>query len=412
MDGLKTWLRKALLPGSFKSKHPDGPPLTPLDRRPLTPLPDSASTSPFFAVLPPDVRAEILALAFGRLRLHIDLALRAAFLPAPHRHCGRRPNRDGRGPKAWRWTGGVCHRLQPEGSYAWSPQSQLAFPSYWDSCVDGDAECFGRPCFLGIMGWLLSCRQAYAEGVDILWRTNELLLTGDALVQNLPRVLLPQRLAAVTRLELTWQLELADSCPPSSTHTPRLDEDNVAALFTALTSLPALRRVFLTLGSGGGKWTYCPSELEDLDCDAVLLAPFDRFLEARPRLHTLTVSLPRSIFTTLSSRCWLEMERKTPFVRPRLLVDDQSLVFPDRVWRFTDSGKGEDRGGDEEEGEVREAGGDDDGDGDGDAKLARLDLRATWPNPPFEYEGNEPVKGRGFWIVEGQIDWLDMACCH
>lgn len=44
----------------------------------------------------------------------------------------------------------------------------------------------------------------YAEAIDIVYSTNTFHLSGQPLLQNLPRLLLPQRLATIRSLELAW----------------------------------------------------------------------------------------------------------------------------------------------------------------------------------------------------------------
>jgi hypothetical protein len=65
------------------------------------------------------------------------------------------------------------------------------------------------------MGWLLACRQAYAEGVEVLYATNTFFSESDALFDHLVcarpgarHLLLPERLASIKSLELRWEVRL------------------------------------------------------------------------------------------------------------------------------------------------------------------------------------------------------------
>lgn len=195
------------------------PVLPPTPRRPLTPsgvttahrdntaAAASSSLSCFglFARLPLEIRWQILVEAFGGQTLHMDLAFRRPFaVPGadarrgdaaatttdsqpgePHAriYCSYtyfdnpqgfwRISVDKSRPKAWRWFGCVCHRFFPaigrrpparHHHLGRLPPEAMDLSS--DGCLLGKTECGGWPgawprrCFIGIMGWLLACRQA------------------------------------------------------------------------------------------------------------------------------------------------------------------------------------------------------------------------------------------------------------
>lgn len=54
------------------------------------------------------------------------------------------------------------------------------------------------------LGWLLACRQAYIEGLEVLYTTNQFHIRGQELLEDLPRFLSPSRLATITTVELLW----------------------------------------------------------------------------------------------------------------------------------------------------------------------------------------------------------------
>ncbi|KAI9793925.1 MAG: hypothetical protein M1816_007177 [Peltula sp. TS41687] len=65
---------------------------------------------------------------------------------------------------------------------------------------------------VGALGWLSSCRQAYAESISTLYSTNRFRLREQdnrkaLLFRNLDSLLLPQRLASMKHLELVWDFE-------------------------------------------------------------------------------------------------------------------------------------------------------------------------------------------------------------
>ncbi|KAG7149341.1 hypothetical protein HYQ46_001755 [Verticillium longisporum] len=389
-DRLKKLLRR-VAPGSANPAPCVPPPLpvTRTNRRPLTPLlaEDLAvaaiPTSPFFAVLPPDVRIEILVVAFCGLRLYVDLGRGAPNNSRPRRHCGRAPclgitlKRD----RIWRWTDGTCHRLPTIWlSDEWTPQDELMLPRRY-CCIDGQAQCCGRACFLGVMGWLLSCRQAYAETVDLLWRANELVLTGDDTMRNLPRVFLPQRLTAITDID---------------------------ALFAALTALPGLRHLILTLSWRGGNWIHEPAELDALDIEKSLFARLDRFMDERLRLERFTVAIPESLWTILRSRHVAELQHEAPSEASRLVPPENRMNFWHALmWRSLKS-EGRDEPIDKAEHKnkhtftriVRMNETDESG------LVISSNVNVTMPKPPAEYDRGKPVLDRGYCIVEGPVDWL------
>lgn len=158
--------------------------------RALTPTPSkehiAIQSAPFFT-LPPEIRRKILVEAFGDRTIHIDLVLDHALRLQRY---GRRDPKDrfatGHGhywpetsgnlgldrsqAKRWQWRGCVCHRLPP-------PQycREKTVPGWEqpadDHCREGDSayphcelwvKALKDPkcCWIRVMGWLLSCRQA------------------------------------------------------------------------------------------------------------------------------------------------------------------------------------------------------------------------------------------------------------
>lgn len=174
-------IARALPKGSLKRRAP--PPLEPLPsprRRPITPSNDSnpchpQNQSPFFSLLPPEIRRAILLYAFGNRTVHIDLSYErpmldcsniepgAATLP----HAAFNEKRDASEAPQWRWRSSVCHRNAP-----WYPSNHRWWLMNWhrpdiDSCMEGNGfACrawlgdWPAKCQVGTLGWILSCRQA------------------------------------------------------------------------------------------------------------------------------------------------------------------------------------------------------------------------------------------------------------
>ncbi len=152
--------------------------------RPLTPpqSEDQLAHYGLFGMLPLEMRRRILIEAFGGQTLHMDLSHRHPLVRTPsrpkgagvHRHCDLESNlvADTSQPEQWQWFGCVCHRGAGY-SEAEKEQSRQALeaPPTTDPCGDGCLEgsksmCTcpqgvgGAACFVGVLGWLLSCRQA------------------------------------------------------------------------------------------------------------------------------------------------------------------------------------------------------------------------------------------------------------
>ena len=160
--------------------------------RPLTPpgFRVSESHGPPYALfqetcayfrLPPNIRNDILRLAFGDRRLHLSLAYchsQAAQCPDYHLRNGSnykesqnpalvgKKTTDWTSPRAWRWANSFCHRPVPNAEDG--PPTRGGPDGPWaDRCCSGNTAhccyCTDRYvpsiCRTGVMGWLLSCRQ-------------------------------------------------------------------------------------------------------------------------------------------------------------------------------------------------------------------------------------------------------------
>ena len=179
---LSKWIREKL---AIEKKRP---PLPILDsQRPciLTPSASHESlilsaapataNSAFFQRLPFELRQKILIEALGNRTVHMDLRFDRPMLVPQNRQqdvarChanvaapSLKPKPDRSKPKRWLWWSSVCHRAGPGGFG--SPMSEEA---YEDECRQGESSwCEFWPgekpgkCFIGAMGWLLSCRQAF-----------------------------------------------------------------------------------------------------------------------------------------------------------------------------------------------------------------------------------------------------------
>ncbi|KAK4041493.1 hypothetical protein C8A01DRAFT_34446 [Parachaetomium inaequale] len=329
-------------------------PFLPAQRpRPLTPSASEQSpvTLGTLARLPAELRCRILMAAFGGRTLHLDLRLahprRPDDLAAPvsghheYEHdLGAAPlseyyGPDEASPKTWRWYSSVCHRMEPPGS-RWEHRSvRLGYPVYryphTDGCLRGEAMCCALwppesaagiqgKCRVGVMGWLLACRQAYAEAIDLLYATNTFFVESDALLDNLVcpgpatgstnHLLLPERMAQITSLELRWEVLIFGQ--PSASWGERFavaqnTEANRAKLAAHLRHLcstfPNLRSLVLSFSDPlynvrGVQPAYALAEI-----DRVLLRPIADAVARLPlsaQRKRVVVELPSNVFSELN----------------------------------------------------------------------------------------------------------------
>ncbi|CAH0057152.1 unnamed protein product [Clonostachys solani] len=187
--------------------------------------PLSESTSPLFSRIPPEVRRDILLYAFGEHTLHMDLGFHA-----PPKHVDEEPTDPGNTAHAgiesqefisfgdrdgqWRWGGCICHRSPPEedplslGRLRCDPLVPTRESYYSDGCLAGEASCPHWPgqwpvkCQIGIMGWLLSCRQAYLEGMEALYGMNTIQVSCKLLLRGFPELISSNVMSHITSLKL------------------------------------------------------------------------------------------------------------------------------------------------------------------------------------------------------------------
>jgi hypothetical protein len=189
MAKISAWMRKHLLfrPGREKQSAAQ-PPFLSSTRRPITPKSFGTATCLFFQ-LPYDIRISIVLMAFSRRTMHLDVLHEEGI---------------------WRWRGGVCTRHHPR----LPPSLRYGWPSL---CADGCTHTLERRRRegntadwhdVGIMGFLLSSRQAYSEGIDILYSANCISIMTEPLLLDLPKFILCDRLASVTSIEILVEAHL------------------------------------------------------------------------------------------------------------------------------------------------------------------------------------------------------------
>ncbi|KAK7425754.1 hypothetical protein QQZ08_007729 [Neonectria magnoliae] len=266
-------------------------PTLPKNRRPITPEASDAQNEAgkliprnglFFAKLPAEIRYKILVEAFGDQVVHMDLIyeyprpLPETTEPSPGRdgyfHRGRSmqpkfidwEHVDRYRLKQWGWRNSVCRRAPLAAS------SRRRVQAARHRCrIDAGVYRPGKvpsQYFIGIMGWLLSCRQAYIEGIDVLYSRNTIHMASKEMIMNLPRLLVPQRLEAITSVEILWDFEPFPESGRKSDYQPLADCKSFQAFLNLVPTLfPKMVSLYISLqGCLHYKSSEYPSSDEEL----------------------------------------------------------------------------------------------------------------------------------------------------
>ena len=236
------------------------------------PSPDATAESAFFQKLPAELRRRVLIAAFGARTVHMNLALETlppkgarpqalleAQRRAQQRHAAtpRHFQGDDALPQDWNWRSSVCHSGCFDHRY-WAMEAPPRGPAPLqreDDCLVGDASCDfftdippPEGCFVGILGWLLTCRQAYLEGADVLYATNTIRLHGTHIFYNLPKLISQPRLDEISTVSLFWDRGQPGFCGTYRIPQEFIGLEGLETLVHMLpASLPGVRRLHLSL---------------------------------------------------------------------------------------------------------------------------------------------------------------------
>ncbi|KAF5638661.1 hypothetical protein F25303_7634 [Fusarium sp. NRRL 25303] len=241
--------------------------------------------------VPANLRRDILRLAFGDRRLHMHLAFDAARRTPedPEDLEGYElgdpddPDAPGLRRKLWSWNGCICARKHdPE----LGPMTRGGLnPGPWiDRCCDPINIPKPPPENIGIMGWLQSCRQNYAETIDVLYSTNIIIISGEATITELPSLIPHHHLTKITSLEIKAPIT----------------KDNVLEDVTSLilpARFPNLKRLYISI-----EW--CGAGIRDPDPDE-LIASFDTLARTTKEC---AFAIPMEWFSRIS---WGQMRSAT-----------------------------------------------------------------------------------------------------
>jgi hypothetical protein len=234
-------------------------------------------------------------MAFGGRTIHVDLV---------------------REEETWQWRGGVCIR---NGSI--SPSLWFWVGPWCDSCTQRiESRKHTGPISsahdIGIMGFLLSCRQAYTEGIDVLYSANCINIETERLLLDFSKFILHDRLASITSLEIVVEAHRVEQ--ENSRASFKLDHLE-PILNNIFTHCRRLRRLCLSLVV----WQRHGHDL--LDGPALPLV--DAFWKST-QLRNMRVELPKRDYQMLDfSEPMVDDPREAPIKDP----------FRTRRWRSLDS---------------------------------------------------------------------------
>ncbi|KAF4335488.1 hypothetical protein FBEOM_10665 [Fusarium beomiforme] len=345
----------------------------------------------FWFRVPPNIRRDILRLAFGDARIHIELEYNHPHIASPGSsslHCGivvgpgvyanEEPRvLDKTKPATWRWWSSKCHRWSPGETQGLGPMTRTGALGPWvDYCHDGSysriCEAWKQlegplACHIGVMGWLLSCRQNYMETIDVLYSTNTLILDGSHMISRLPQLLLPRRLEAVTSLEVNWPFKT--NCNLSQSYD-ELDKDHLNSIFDLLSpsQFPALRQLYIWFSQDEDAYlNYSGLEVYH----DIVIQHLDSFAQCMNHLKECAFALPDFFYQTIHSEATevcIKMGNGT-----KGYIHERSYR---QVWR----------------------------DINGKMTVVKLPYVDSYPQPPYHLP-REDDKVAGYWILEARAIW-------
>ncbi|KAK7746899.1 cytochrome oxidase assembly protein 1 [Cytospora paraplurivora] len=301
----------------------------------------------------------------AQLQQHREREKKRSWKDEP-RHCGLLSQLvcDEERPKRWEWFGCVCHRGEKftkeqyrvyRGGLAYVvpplygirvaiETDSCCYSGLWCHCESWTPQRQATECFVGAMGWLLACRQAYADAIDILYGTNTFHLSStilnrysnymhsQVLVQEFPRLILPQRLASIQSLELVWAKGPANT-PFVNDY---IDGEDLCWLCDALPKLfPQLKKLYLSLPFEVRRFGFAGRDDEALndpviDIERTLLGPVEAMLDRFPHESQIGDGLSIGIEQSF----WNLLLRKHDALRmPGLRAETDLYIHFGRFWK-------------------------------------------------------------------------------
>ncbi|GKT52963.1 hypothetical protein ColTof4_13066 [Colletotrichum tofieldiae] len=294
-----------------------------------------APKSPFFEVLTPDLRYYIYQLAFGRRILHLYLLYRRSLQPDVRWRKGHQPV-----PAWYPHSPGVSPMDPPFADASMTPQW------YWWSCVCGPEDrrletklsdqcprgffqtCGPKETYLGILPWLLTCRQAYEETIKVLYASNTFKFEQRLEAMYFPYAIATPQLNWITSLEIripdrdeSLVDRSLDKAPRPSAGAPLINDlralsprDQYLGIVNSIAAtFPALRRLHISFEGSVRRvpvprpnvTTLLISTLGEVDADeleSLILGPIDSMPTEIEKQILFYQSLYTALLTTESQK--------------------------------------------------------------------------------------------------------------
>ncbi|KAF4447889.1 hypothetical protein F53441_8639 [Fusarium austroafricanum] len=328
---------RALTPPGFQDEDED----MHKDKRPESVV----QHSPWFKV-PPYVRQDILMLAFGNKRLHMYLNFKPEYSY----------DLEAKGPDklCWQWWGTICNR----GTLL-SHRGPMTFGGNWSGPWHDDCRQKDEQEDIGIMGWLLSCRQNYAETIELLYSKNTIMMSGEPIMSHMTQILLPSRLAAITDLDIRWSLDRSPSSEEQEEDPEQeypMDKDRLEMVLDTLSPphFPKLKRLYVSFEN-----EFFTDYIVSSQTTQSIISRLRRFVKGRPKHAEYAFALPSDIFIVATRGVCAMSGGSNP---PRLSYS--------QAWCSSD----------------------------GSLSATKMPYRDSYPEPPFHLEDRQDD---GFWILEG-----------
>ncbi|EEY22298.1 conserved hypothetical protein [Verticillium alfalfae VaMs.102] len=232
---------------------------------------------------------------------------------------------------------------------------------------------------IGIMGFLVSCRQAYFETIDILYGTNIIMLRSEVLMLHLPELLVPQRLESITSLELLIKAREVNE----GQRAVRQDFSHLAVILEHVVAYCRHRLRSLCISLQGSPRSPPHTFFDGKGSPLRMIDEF--YLSMEPHLN-MRVEIPQYLYSTYTGHTVTLKAQHSLELRE----DKDGKPLWQSPWRCFDS-VGKREGGrllDEPETQWRSVG--------------------NYPRPPLQVptEGNADkcIPSLGYWISEGEPD--------
>lgn len=179
-----------------------------------------------------------------------------------------------------------------------------------------------------------SCN-SYCLGIKILYSMNTFHLSNPELILNLPRLLLPSRLAAITSLEMLWKIhpfrEEDDLDPPYSGYETFLAlAQKIPIHFKGLRNLYISLQGDLCMGNGSGDIDYTGDSKQKFDLvEDRLITPVEAMIRNLSCIETCVIALPSSCYGP--EKC-VAMESGS-LIFERRSIDGQQEKRREELWR-------------------------------------------------------------------------------